>query len=135
MGVGVSGRVPLADRSELATSGSPPLTITHSLNGRGRAGGAGVWDVKRSSPTHRPRRSVTAPTNHPARRRRNGEQAENIEARHKRRATTTVGKPKTWEAYVEPCQSSPLTMRPATIAPDMPAWAGPPPGCDQPPTA
>lgn len=38
-------------------------------------------------------------------------------------------------AQVEPCQSSPFTIRPATIAPDMPACAGPPPGWDQPPTA
>ncbi|GFE25248.1 hypothetical protein Sliba_57010 [Streptomyces nigrescens] len=100
----------------------------------------------------------------PARRRRNGENANitrvqaprsaGATARHsqaspastpraaepQRREATTAGKPKTWaeskaQRYVEPCQSSPFTIRPATIAPDIPACAGPPPGCDQPPTA
>ncbi len=37
----------------------PVFPPTH--NGRGRAGGGGVQDVKRSSPAHHPRRPVTAP--------------------------------------------------------------------------
>src|SRR6185312_10826296 len=50
VGVHLGGPVQLAGRSESGYGGTPPPTVTHSPNGRGRAGGAGVWDVKRSSP-------------------------------------------------------------------------------------
>ena len=62
-----------------------------------------MWDVKRSSPTHRPLRPVTAPRHPPARRRRNGGEPQASPAPTpraadpQRRAATTAGQPKTWE--------------------------------------
>ncbi len=41
-----------------------------------------MWDVKRSSPTPLPRRPVTAPNTHPARRRRNGREPASITRAH-----------------------------------------------------
>ncbi|GAA2665886.1 hypothetical protein GCM10009864_38920 [Streptomyces lunalinharesii] len=64
-----------------------------------------MQDVKRSSPAHHPRRPDTA-TQTPraadnARRRRNGGKPHNVgpgQRRQAQTATTTAGKPKTWEA-------------------------------------
>ncbi|GGU90769.1 hypothetical protein GCM10010211_66820 [Streptomyces albospinus] len=55
MGVRVSGLLRAVDRPH------PPSLVFSTRNGRGRAGGAGCPDVKRSSPDTQPRRTVTAP--------------------------------------------------------------------------
>lgn len=94
-----------------------------------------------STPSHRrnsprsPPRSPTATTTATA---TTSSSTATDDGRRHRSATgdgRAAGAPTGPPGHCEPRKPSPSTISPATSVPDMPAWASPPPGWDQPPAA